>query len=110
MDDEAALEEIRRRKLAELRSQAQDEQAQAAVRADQEAQKDVILRAILEPEARERLARVKMARPDVAASLENQLLMLYQQGRVRSRIDDATLRELLARVTPKSRGSTIERR
>lgn len=110
MDDDAALDEIRRRKLAELQSQAQDEQAQAAARAEQQAQKDVILRAILEPEARERLARVKMARPDVAASLENQLLMLYQQGRVRSRIDDATLRELLARVTPKSRESTIERR
>jgi len=54
--------------------------------------------------------RVRMARPDVADSLEAQLLMLYQQGRIRNRIDDATLRELLARVTPKSRESTIERR
>jgi programmed cell death protein 5 len=51
-----------------------------------------------------------MARPEVAESLENQLLMLYQQGRVRQRIDDETLRQLLARVAPKSRETTIERR
>jgi len=110
MDDDPQLEELRRRKLAELQQQAQSEQAAAQNKAAADAQKDVILRAILEPEARERLVRVRMARPDVADSLEAQLLMLYQQGRIRNRIDDATLRELLARVTPKSRESTIERR
>src|SRR5687767_11624651 len=107
MDDDAALDELRRRKLQELQSQAQQEQAQAVQRAEADAQKDVILRAILEPEARERLVRVRMARPDIAAGVENQLIMLYQQGRIRQRIDDATLRELLARMTPKSRESTI---
>lgn len=110
MDEDAQLEELRRRKLAELQANAGQEQQQAAVRAEAEAQKESVLRAILEPDARERLTRVRMARPDVAASLENQLLVLYQQGRVRSRINDATLRELLARLTPKTRDTTIERR
>jgi len=110
MDDDAQLEELRRRKMAELQAQAQNEQARAAQRAEADAQKEVVLRAILEPEARERLTRVRMARPDVAESLENQLLTLYQQGRVRQRIDDETLRQLLARVAPKSRETTIERR
>lgn len=110
MDDDAQLDELRRRKLAEMQQQAGQEQVAAQQRAAADAQKDVILRAILEPEARERLVRVRMARPDVAESLENQLLSLYQQGRIRNRIDDATLRELLARVTPKTRESTIERR
>ena len=110
MDDDAQLEELRRRKMAELQAQAQNSEAQAAARAEANAQKEVVLRAILEPEARERLTRVRMARPDVAESLENQLLMLYQQGRVRQRIDDETLRQLLARVAPKSRETTIERR
>lgn len=108
--DDAELEELRRRKLAEMQQQAQSEQAQAAQRAEANAQKEVVLRAVLEPEARERLARVKMARPDVAESLENQIITLYQQGRIRARIDDATLRDLLARVAPKSRDPTIERR
>ena len=110
MDDDAQLEELRRRKMAELQAQAQNSEAQAAARAEANAQKEVVLRAILEPEARERLTRVRMARPEVAESLENQLLVLYQQGRVRQRIDDETLRQLLARVTPKSRETTIERR
>lgn len=110
MDDDAQLEEIRRRKMAELQQQAQSQEAQQAQRAEAAAQRDAVMRVILEPEARERLARVRMARPDIAESLENQLLMLYQQGRVRGKIDDATLRQLLARVTPKSRETTIERR
>jgi len=115
MDDDAQLEELRRRRLAELQAQqaGQDPaqaQAQAARAAEAAAAKENILRAILEPEARERLTRVRMARPDVAESLENQLIVLYQQGRIRSRIDDETLRQFLARVTPKSRETTIERR
>ena len=110
MDDDEQLEELRRRKLAELQNQAQSEHAQAQQRADAQAQRDVVLRAILEPEARERLVRVRMARPDVAESLEAQLMMLYQQGRIQRRIDDETLRSLLARVTPKQRETTIERR
>lgn len=113
--DDAELEEIRRRRLADLQAQAgaADPQQMAAAQqaqAQAEAAKENVLRAILEPEARERLVRVRMARPDIAASLEQQLLVLYQQGRIRSRIDDQTLRELLARVTPKSRETSIERR
>ena len=114
--DDAELEDLRRRRMAEMEAQArsqQDPQAAAAAaqqQAQAEAAKEQILRAILEPEARERLTRVRMARPDVAASVENQLIALYQQGRIRQRIDDATLRELLARMTPKGRESSIERR
>lgn len=113
--DDAELDELRRRRMAELQAQAQaqDPQQIAAAQAQQaqaEAAKEQILRAILEPEARERLTRVRMARPDVAASVESQLIALYQQGRIRQRIDDATLRELLARMTPKGREPSIERR
>lgn len=102
--------------MAEIQAQAnaqQDPQQMAAAQAQQaqaEAAKESILRAILEPEARERLTRVRMARPDVAASVEGQLIALYQQGRIRQRIDDATLRELLARMMPKGREPSIERR
>jgi programmed cell death protein 5 len=113
MDDQE-LEELRRRRMAEMQAQAQGDAQQQVAAAQQQAeanaQKEAVLRTILEPEARERLTRVRMARPDIAASVENQLLVLYQQGRIRQRIDDATLRELLARMTPKGREPTIERR
>ena len=115
--DDAELDELRRRRMAEMQAQAQqgqgDPQAAAAAaqqQAQAEAAKDQVLRAILEPEARERLVRVRMARPDIAASVEQQLIVLYQQGRIRQKIDDPTLRELLARMTPKGREPTIERR
>lgn len=113
--DDAELEELRRRRMAEIQAQAggqdpQQDAARAQAQANAEAQRDAVLRTILEPEARERLVRVRMARPDIAASVEQQLLVLYQQGRIRQRIDDATLRELLARLTPKGREPTIERR
>ncbi|HVM45550.1 MAG TPA: DNA-binding protein [Candidatus Thermoplasmatota archaeon] len=114
--DDAELEELRRRRMAELQAQAQGQQdpqqaaAAAQAQAQADAQKEMVLRAILEPEARERLTRVRMARPDIAQAVEGQLIALYQQGRIRQRIDDATLRELLARMTPKGREPTIERR
>ncbi|HVL47401.1 MAG TPA: DNA-binding protein [Candidatus Thermoplasmatota archaeon] len=107
-DDELA--ELRRRKMAELQDQARREEHHAAQRAEIDAQKAAVLRAILEPEARERLARVRMTRPDVAESLENQIIILAQQGRIRGKIDDATLRDFLARVSPKSKDIKIERR
>lgn len=113
--DDAELEELRRRRMSEMQSQAQGQDPQQAAAAAQqqanaEAAKENVLRAILEPEARERLVRVRMARPDIAGAVEQQLLVLYQQGRIRQKIDDATLRELLARMTPKGREPTIERR
>lgn len=110
MEDDRELEELRRRKLAELQQQGAYERDDSAMRAEQENAKENVLRQVLEPEARERLTRVRMARPDIAATVENQLLSLYQSGRVRSRIDDATLRQILARFTPKTRDTTIERR
>jgi programmed cell death protein 5 len=107
-DDELA--ELRRRKLAEIQAQAQSQEEQARVKESVDAQKQMVLRAILEPEARERLARVRMARPEVAESLENQLFVLAQQGRIRGKINDDLLREFLARVSPKSKDIKIERR
>jgi programmed cell death protein 5 len=107
-DDE--LENLRRRKLAELQQQAAQDEDRRARDAEVRGQIDTILRQILEPEARERLERVRIARPEVAASLESQLVSLYQQGRVRGKINDDLLREFLARVTPKTRDIKIERR
>lgn len=100
VDDE--LEELRRRKLQELQRQQGDDESQAAeeqaARQQYEAQKEAILRQILEPEARDRLARVQLARPDVARSLEQQLVALHQQGRIRGLISDDLLKQFLSRL------------
>ena len=108
------LEEIRRRKLMELQAQRQREleelQKQQEMQKQIEMQKKAILRAILEPEARERLSRLKLAHPEIAESVENQLIVLAQSGRLNQRITDEMLVEILRKVAPKRRETKIIRK
>ncbi len=111
MDDE--IEEIKRRKLEQLQQQQYTGQAQAAqqeqARAEYESKKAAILRQILTPEARERLSTLKMAKPELVASVEAQLISLAQSGRIQAKIDDARLKALLLQLQPKKREMQIKR-
>lgn len=109
MDDEE-LDAIRRRKLLELQQVQEQAAAQQQMREQAMAQRQNILRQILTPEARERLGRIELAYPELADSIENQLIALAQSGRVQRAIDDATLKQILERVMPKKREIKIERR
>ncbi len=105
------LEEIRRRKLMELQRQRELEELQKEeMRRQYEAQKRAILRVILEPEAKERLSRLKLAHPEIAEAVENQLIYLAQSGRIQSKITDKMLVEILKRVQPKKRETRIIRK
>jgi programmed cell death protein 5 len=110
MADEDELEALRQRKLQELQARAQQE----AIAQDQakrlEAEKAMLMRQLLTPEARERLANLRMTRADVVESVENQLIMLVQAGRITQQIDDFTLRQILRKVMPQKREIKIERR
>ncbi len=106
-DDE--LEMLRRRKMQDL----QQQQGQAVMAQEQErqyeAQKQAILRQILTPEARDRLANVKMAYPDVARMVEDQLIRLAQAGQITKPLDEPTLKQILRKVAPQKREISIER-
>ena len=110
---DAELEELRRRKMAQLQQSQEaqlQQQAMMEERAKQmEAERQAIMRQLLTPEARERLAKVKMAYPDVAAAVEEQLLRLMQMGRIQNQIDDATLKAILRQISPQGREIKIER-
>ena len=110
MAEEDELEALRQRKMQELQVRAQQE-AMAQEQAKQvDAQRQMVMRQILTPEARERLANLRMTRPDVVDSVENQLIMLVQSGRITQQIDDYTLRQILRKVMPQKREIKIERR
>jgi len=107
-DDE--LEAIRRRRVMEIQQEAQSRVVQEAQARQVQAQRQVVLRQILTPEARERLGRIELAYPEIASSVEDQLIALAQAGRVQQAIDDRTLQEILRRVVPRKREIKIERR
>jgi len=109
MDD---IEAIRKKKLRELQQQNafSQENFEEAQQKEYEEQKKQILRAILMDDARERLGRIRTARPELAENLENQLIMLAQSGRLKNKINDEQLRDLLSRILPKKRDITIRRR
>ncbi len=110
MDDDPELEAIRQRRLQEMQQNQQSQAAQEQQAKQIEAQKQSILRQIMSPEARDRLANVKLANPQLAASVENQLIRLYQSGRLQQEISDAMLREILQSMVPQHREIKIERR
>ena len=112
MDDE--LDELRKKRLQELQQQAFSQEAleeqQDELKKESDEQRKQVLRAILTMQARERLGRIKVARPELAENIENQLIILAQSGRLKSKINDEQLRELLSRAIPKKRDITIRRR
>ena len=108
--EDPELEAIRQRRMAEMQQQAQNQAAQQEQAQRIEAQKQGVLRQILTSEARDRLANIKLANPQMAESVENQLIQLAQSGRLRGVIDDAMLKNILVQVSPQRREITIERR
>jgi programmed cell death protein 5 len=53
------------------------------------------MRNILTKEARERMARVKLVKPDLALQLELYLVQMYQAGKLRTKLTDEQLRSIL---------------
>ncbi len=108
------LEEIRRRKMLEMQQRAQQQAAEAEkeeqLRRQFEIQKRQLLMKILTPEARSRLANLRLTRPEFVEQIELQLIQLARAGQLRSKITDKQLKELLRRVTSKKRDIRIVRR
>lgn len=112
MSDEE-LEKIREQRLKEMAekqqqqgsTEAEKEQAAAA-----EAQKKAALRRILTPEARQRLSNLRTVKPQFAESIEQQLILLHSQGRVRGKIDDDRLKAMLKKAQSGRRDISIRRK
>jgi len=107
-DDELA--EIRRKRLAQMQQQAVDQQEDMEKQQRQDAQIQMILMQVLEPEARERLNTIKLTKPEFARAVEQQLIMLAQSGRIKQKITDVQLKELLRQLVPAKKDFKIRRK
>ena len=91
------LDELRRKKLEQLRSN-QEEQAQAQ---QQFAQLESAVKQQFTPDALQRYGNIKVAHPETA----NQLIMIIAQllnaGHIKRQIDDPALKRILAQLTQK---------
>jgi programmed cell death protein 5 len=109
-DDELA--ELRRRRLEQFQRQSADQQVMEEELRRQkqvDAQIHHVLLQILEPEARERLANIKLTKPEFARAIEQQLVALAQSGRLKQKITDAQLKELLTQLVPQKKDWNIRR-
>lgn len=69
-----------------------------------------VLITILSKEAYERLARVRVANPELAGQAELYLLQVYQTGKLEERITDEQMKEVLRVLSSGSRPSFNIRR
>ena len=106
-EEDPELDALRARRMQQIQQNQFREEEMERQREEYEEKKMDLLRQILTPEAKERLGRVRLAFPEVAEAVENQLIMLYQSGRLPGKIDDKTLKTLLAQLQNRDRKREI---
>ncbi len=108
MSDEE-LEGIRRKKLFAMQQKMTDEQKESKAEQQYESQKQALLKQILSPEARQRLANLKMIKQEFTEQLELQLIQLAQSGKLPIPLPDAQLKQILIQLQSRKREPTIRR-
>ncbi|MFC2163017.1 DNA-binding protein [Candidatus Altiarchaeota archaeon] len=110
------LDELRQKRLRQLMNAQQgqqhaQEQMQHEMKAQEaEAQIKLIINKLMKPEARERLANIRLVKPDFARQVEILLIQLYQAGKLQNKIDDEALKALLEKIHGGKRESNISHR
>ena len=64
-----------------------------------ELMKRTMLRKILSRGAIDRLSRIKMVKPDVAAQLEAYLMDLYKSGKIKSEVSEEQMKMILETIS-----------
>ncbi|OYT52941.1 MAG: hypothetical protein B6U72_07160 [Candidatus Altiarchaeales archaeon ex4484_2] len=108
------LDIIRKKKMQELLYQQQNQMQEQQKHEQQEAQINALIKRvitqILTPNARERLANIRLARPQQAREIELVLIQLYQQGKMREQLSDQEFKELLSNLSKRKKDIKIKKR
>ena len=114
------LDDIRRKKMEELQKQQAlanqqmeqqaNQQAQQAQQEQLEAQLNQAVKQIMTPEARSRLANLKLTRPELVQQIEIQLIQSAQAGSLKGKVTDDQLKVLLSQLAGQKREIRITRK
>jgi programmed cell death protein 5 len=85
-------EEERQGSSAQTKSTVGDQERRARAAREQ------MLRVVFTSEARERLTNIRMVKPDLADSIENQIFQLVSAGRLKHQISDDELKQMLGQL------------
>jgi programmed cell death protein 5 len=113
-DDELTL--LREQRRLELQKQLQHQastQADAEIKAHhaqiEEQNISTVLKTILSPEARSRLATIAMATPQRADSIRVALMKMNEEGRIQGTLNDEQFKQLLVSQSKSRHSASIRR-
>jgi len=110
MSDDEKLDALRRKKMADLQRRLAQEQQRIQTQKQVEMQKQALLRRILSTTARQRLANLKMVKPEFAEQIELQIIRVAQAGRLKIPVTDEQLKEILVQLQSQHRDIKIRRK
>lgn len=105
-EDNAELEKIRQKKLLELQQRLAEEEEKQKERIE----RSNLLRVILSPEARQRLANMRLVKPELVDKIEIYLIQSAQTGKLPVPLSDEQLKIILSKIIPSKREIRIERK
>ncbi len=113
-DDELAhLRDARKQELVnqmQQQAEAQVEAEEQQVESQQEAEQlSELMRTILTPDARQRLARVELAYPELAFTVKQHLAVLAGEEKIAIPVDDEMLKRILSGLSDNRRETSIRR-
>ncbi|CAA7402080.1 unnamed protein product [Spirodela intermedia] len=119
--DDPELEAIRQRRMQELMAQqgvgnqqnVGQQKAQDDAKREADERRQLMLSQILSSQARERLARIALVKPDKARGVEDLVLRAAQMGQITEKVSEERLISLLEQIntqTSKQTKVTIQRR
>ena len=94
-------EEIKQKKLEELKQQYVQQQTEEQKQLEAEAQLSALLRKILTDEARTRLNNVKLVNRELYLKTSQTIMYLVQAKRLQGKMNEAELKELLLKLSAK---------